>query len=82
MLRGMNQMLHERNVSTVRLSHLVGNRVAAHGTPKTWIARSAGVHQQAFYELLAGKRRLTRHYATKLAPVLGVTPEYLMGDED
>lgn len=68
--------------STARLAGLVGAHKGHHGSTKAFIARTAGMHGTELHELLSGKRRLTRHYATKLAPVLGVSPEYLLGDED
>lgn len=79
-LRGMESLLNP--CSTARLAGLVGAHKGHHGSTKAFIAKTAGMHRVALEELLSGKRRLTRHYACKLAPVLGVSAEYLLGDED
>lgn len=46
------------------------------------VADKAGVPRQVLSELLHGKRSLTPHYARSLAPVLGVSAGYLLGNEE
>lgn len=46
------------------------------------VADKAGVPRQVLSELLHGKRELTAYYARLLAPVLGVSAGYLLGNEE
>jgi transcriptional regulator with XRE-family HTH domain len=61
--------------------------IAALGTElapanKGKVAEKAGMSKQVLSGLLHGKRRLTPHLAGKLAPVLKVTPGYLLGNTE
>lgn len=61
--------------------------IAALGTDlapasKSRIAEAAGFQKQILSDLLVGKRTLNAHWAHKLAPVLGVTAGYLLGNEE
>lgn len=49
---------------------------------KTRIAAAAGFKKQILGQLLSGEKSMTQHWAGKLAPVLRVTPGYLMGTDE
>lgn len=66
----------EQNVQRERLADLIGERLR-----KKWVAQEAGINPTVLSYLLSGKRAMTESYAERLAPVLGVAPWYLLGED-
>ncbi len=63
------------------LGENLGSAIAERGLQKKFVANKAGIAPDVLSGILTGRRTLTPYYANRLAPVLGVTPEYLLGQE-